>query len=360
LQAPLELLLVALRDDQSSVRSAAARAFSRNPRPAVLPALIATLTDSEWIVRAEVARALGKLSDPEALAGLLVAARDPDAAVRAAALLALGETGASEVVELLNAALQDEDWSVREAATLALAQFTEPVAIPPLLNARLDQDPSVRSAAEAGLQQLYPNITATPPPPSDSFTQWLGRIEMSQAENTPHADQIFALLDSAPDSQSQARFAPISPAENHVDQPASSGLPVKRRKVTRLLTLVEAQDVPAPIPATDETTDLFATSLFAHMQHTAAQPPTRSTWPYRLMRLAEALVAILIFAGLIVTGLMFVNRPDVVPVQQNAPSAFTIYREHIGSVEKLAWSPDGRLMASADNRGMVLIWQVGS
>ncbi len=358
MQAPLELLLVALRDEQSSVRSAAARALSRNPRPAALPALIAALTDSEWVVRTEVARALGKLPDPEALAGLLVAARDPDADVRAAALLALGETGAIEVVELLSAALQDEDWSVREAATLALAQFPDAAAIPPLLNARLDQDPAVRAAAEDGLQHLYPDIDATPPPPSDSFAQWLARIEMPHVESTPREDQAFAPSCSVLDADLQT--TPSSLSEKHTDSPVSSEFSIKKRKVTRLLTLVETSDVPAPMPVTDETTGISATSLFAHARHTIAPPAARSTWPNRLGRLAEALVALLILAGLLVTWLLVANRPDVVPVPQHISSAFTIYRGHTASVEKLAWSPDGRSMASADNRGTVQIWQVSS
>lgn len=356
MQAPLELLLVALRDEQSSVRSAAARALSRNPRPAALPALIATLTDSAWVVRTEVARALGKLADPEALEGLLVAVRDPDAAVRSAALLALGETGASEVVELLNAALRDEDWSVREAATLALAQFTEATAIPPLLNARLDQDPAVRAAAEEGLQRLYPDIDITPPPPSDSFAQWLARIETPYAESAPLADQTSTIMFAA-DHDTQTT---LIPSEKHTEPTANGEPRTKKRRATRLLTLVETRDIPDPLPVADETTGISATSLFAQMQQAIEQPGAWSAWPHRLARLAEALVALLILAGLIITWLLVANRPDVVPVPQSSLSAFTIYRGHTSSVEELAWSPDGRLMASADNRGAVHIWQVSN
>ncbi len=321
--APLELLLVALRDDQSSVRIAAARALSRNPRQAALPALIATLTDSEWVVRTEVVRALGKLSDSESLAALLVAARDTDASVRSAVLLALGETGATEALELLNAALQDEDWEVREAATLALAQFVQPVVIPSLLNARLDQDPSIRSAAEAGLQHLYPNIAAIPPPPSDSFAQWLARIE------TPQTVQATIHQPTELDGGG------VDGVQN------MPGTPTKRNVFP---WFPGHRDASKP-----------------HLGNDAGRSPfLRRANGLNFVRLAEVLVTALIFAGLIFTWLILANRPNVVPVRQNAPSAFTVYRGHTSSVEKLAWSPDGRSMASADSRGMVRIWQVGS
>ena len=328
--APLELLLVALRDEQSSVRAAAARALTRNPRPAALPALIATLTDTAWVVRAEAARALGKLADPESLETLLVTARDPDPAVRSASLLALAEIGGTSSVDLLNAALSDEDSSVREAATLALAQLADPAAIPALLNARLDQDQAVRTTAEEGLQHLYPEFDPMPLPPSDSFAQWLTRIEASQ---TPYELQEAEQIESTPSDALVEKLAEAQTA--------------RRWKAIKLLR----RDAP-------EMTLPTLPSRGVKLAETAQHIP--DAWTHKLALLGEALVSILILVGLVVTWLILANRPDVSPVKQTGPSAFTIYREHISSVEKLAWSPNGRVMASADLRGTVRIWQVGS
>src|SRR5258708_7562602 len=128
-QVPLELLLVGLRDEQSSVRVAAARALGHNPRQSALPALVATLDDSEWLVRAEAALALGKLPEFAPLEPLLVTIHDPDASVRAATTWTLGEIGKEHgsipLFEALKLALQDSDWSVREAATLVVGQLEQ-------------------------------------------------------------------------------------------------------------------------------------------------------------------------------------------------------------------------------------------
>lgn len=331
--APLELLLVALRDEQSNVRAAAARSLARNPRLAALPALVATLTDTAWVVRAEAARALGQLADPVSLEALLVVAHDPDSAVRSAALLALAEIGGTSSVDLLDAALSDEDWSVREAAALALAQLADPAAIPALLNARLDQDHAIRATAEESLQQLYPAFDATPPQPSDSFAQWLTRIEASQ---TPYA------LPEVED----ALIAPI-PADTSIEEMIEAQAR-RRRKTIRLLRRESPAAAPPVLPGREVELVLANKRVLPVF------------WSRKLALLGEALISLLILVGLIVTWLVLANRPAVVPVKQTGPSAFTVYQGHTSSVEKLAWSPDGRLMASADLRGTVNIWQVSS
>lgn len=298
--APLELLLVALRDEQSNVRAAAARALSRNPREAAIPALIATLTDTAWVVRAEAIRALGKIPEPASLESLLAATHDTDAEVRSAALNALGEMGRAEAIEPLTAALQDEDWSVRETATLVLGQLAEQVAIPSLLNARLDQDTFVREAAETGLRQIYPEITSTPPPPSDSFAQWLQRIDSSPGESIGNADQ---------------------PARTFV--PATMQHP---RRVGK-----------------------------------RSKPSSASLrWTRKIAGLTEGLVAALILACLLFAWLTIEGRTRSLSAGQGNSLTFTTYHGHSSSVGKLAWSPDGLSIASADSRGTVEVWQAST
>lgn len=317
--APLELLLIALRDEHASVRIAAARALSRNPRQAALPALVAILTDTEWVVRTEAVRALGKLSDPEALAALLVAVRDTDSAVRAAALLALGETGSPEAIEPLHAALQDDDWSIREAATFALTQLVASTTTPSLLNTHLDQDPAIRSLAETGQRYISPDRTAPSSLRNISFTQ----PKVSQTEQIEsiafvkqHGNRDFAF------SHTEG-LSPQHPIEN--------------------------------VPYTSAT---------ATLQPSLAGAMSRGR-RFNVMRLVNSLVVGLIFGGLILIGLFLINQSlangqHTSAVKQNTLPTFTTYRGHTSGVEHLAWSPDGRTIASADNRGMVRIWQVDS
>lgn len=308
--APLELFLIALHDSHSSVRIAAARALSRNPRPATLSALLAILTDTEWVVRTEAVRALGKLSDPEALPSLLVATRDPDAAVRAATLLALTEISPIEAMAPLHDALQDEDWSVRETATLLLAKYTTPTPLSLRPSAHVEQNSSINPTVETEPQRLSPYLV---PMPALLCTPNAAYSENSDAQhklNTQHP---------------QEDTIPASFQETHVkDKQFLQRTPARQRWSPPLETTV------------------------------------RRVRKLNLMHLAEGLLIVLIALGLLFTWLVLSKLPNVSAVRPSAPVAFTIYRGHTRSVEKLAWSPDGHLMASADNRGTVQIWQVSN
>jgi HEAT repeat protein len=309
--APLELLLVALCDEQSNVRVAAARALSRNPRQAAVPALVSALEDREWVVRVEAARALGSLPESAPLEPLLLAAKDKDPTVRAAAIWALGRTGAERAFEPLNTALQDEDWSVRETAALALGQLAEQAAVPPLLNARMDRDASVRTAAGASLQQLYPEFSSSPPPRSDSFEQWLERTDYSKRQDPPYAGE----------EQHQALHQ------------KSAILYKKKTQSTQALT---------------------------GLSNRRKSPPTPAYWPHRLGELAGSLLAAFILICLLVSWLAIATWPRSSYLGHHGISAFTTYRGHNSSVNQLAWSPDGLTIASADTRGTVLVWQAST
>lgn len=308
-QAPLGLLLAAMRDEQSSVRVAAARALSRNPRQAAISALVAALEDSEWLVRSEVALALGAMRELAPLEPLLRALQDQDATVRASVARALGETNAAGALEPLNATLQDEDWSVREAATLALTQLDldGQAVVPPLLNARLDRDPAVREAAETGLLQMYPDITSTPPVPSDSIERWLERIESPDG----------ALL-----ACHQVTARPLQ-SENE-------------RISTRR----------------------------ARPKRGAASPSGAFKWPLKAIHTAEGVLAAMIITSLFVVWLAIETQPRSTQGQANPANSrsitFTTYHGHDSKVIKLAWSPDGQYIASADTRGNVLLWQAST
>lgn len=308
-QAPLGLLLVGLNDEQSSVRAAAARALARNPRQAAIPALVAALGDTEWVVRAEAAMALGKLQEFTPLEPLQVTLKDKDATVRAAAVEALGDIGTERVLEPLQEALRDEDWSVREAATLALGRMGRQSTLLLLRDPYLESNSSVGEAEEIHVQAISSGIFS--PPPSDSFARWLERIESYEANTL--ADE------SDPTHQ-------ISPPMKRTrgSQPAgrASGKNQKRKKTLE-----------------------------------------NSGWSRKLARLAEGLLAAIMIACLIVAWVVIQPRPRPTQVGSSGssnPPAFTIYRGHDSSVERLAWSPDGHTIASADVRGAVQIWQAGT
>lgn len=309
-QAPLELLLVALNDQQSSVRAAAARALGRNLRPAAAPALVKALNDEEWVVRAEAALALGQFAESAPLEPLLAATRDRDASVRAAAQKALAELRAEKALDSLNRALTDDDWSVREAATLALGSLDEETAHAALQTACLDTDPVVRQAAETLLQ--HPHQTEHSPTQAlaaDSFAQWLERIRSPQHYLASSEEQFAGTAIYSWHGQKQTPYAPEG-----------------RR-------------------GTDTRQRLGAILL----------------WSRKVAHLAEGLLAALLIVCLLVAWLVIASqtRTPVVQVGSSSTSspAFTIYRGHDSSVESVAWSPDGQTMASADTRGTVHIWQ---
>jgi hypothetical protein len=301
-QAPLELLLVTLRDEQSGVRAAAARALGHNPRQAAIPALVATLDDPEWLVRVEVVMALGSLPESAPLEPLLTAAHDGDAAVRAAAIWALGEVGTEQAVEQLQSALQDDDWSVREAATLALGQRAARAALPPLLSTRLDGS----SSTIAPIRQPSPEMLP-PLPPETAFTPRL------------HADGYLPLPKNV---QTSAMSIGNSASLQTAETPAEYILSSKNRHQNIL--------------------------------------PETFKWPRKIEPQLIAVLGTIILVGVLVSWLVIIAWPRSTQAGVQSALALTIYHGHNSSVEKLAWSPDGVTIASADSRGMVRVWQANT
>lgn len=304
-QAPLGLLLAAMHDEQRSVRVAAARALSRNPRQAAISALVAALEDSEWLVRAEAVLALGELHELAPLEPLLTALQDKDAAVRAAAAQALGTCTTTRVLSALKTALRDEDWSVREAAALALArlELEEPPTIVPLPSTPADADPLIREAAEAGLLQIYPPVISVPLPGGNEPSPWQKPGEYAQSTRLEHTT-----------TRTRARQKSGRRAGPEIQEP---------RGVSASLN-----------------------------------------WPRKAMHTAGGVLAAALITGLFLAWLAIEAQPH--PTQGQAGSntthaiTFTVYRQHTSDVQNMAWSPDGQLLASADIRGTVLIWQANT
>lgn len=163
-QRSLPLLVAALRDDDISVRTCAARALRNRGDVSTLPALLTATQDTNLRVRLEVIYALGAIQDMRAEATLLALLKDPAEAVQLAAVIALKKLGsphaAQPLLDCLHAAqgvilraalldtlgemkearvkddalaaLQSEDRLLRVNAIFALGMIKEPAAVQPL------------------------------------------------------------------------------------------------------------------------------------------------------------------------------------------------------------------------------------
>jgi HEAT repeat protein/beta-lactamase regulating signal transducer with metallopeptidase domain len=137
-------LVTALSDDDHEVRTTAARGIGRlaeyhggrraqshasyaqmgQALPRTVAPLIAALRDDDSDVREAVARALGYLGDPRAVDPLIAALNDGASDVRKEAVYALGRIHDDRAVDPLIAVLEDADSEVRRAAVRTLSQFS--------------------------------------------------------------------------------------------------------------------------------------------------------------------------------------------------------------------------------------------
>jgi len=147
-------LLIALKDPDDQVRSAAAEALCKIADPACIDALVRALRDSHKHVRAIAAQGLGQFGGPNMVQPLLALMRDPHWEVREAACLALGRLGDPRGFDPLVGALKDHDREVREAAIRGLSQLNDKRAIGPVVMALVDEQDSVRQIAGAALGLL--------------------------------------------------------------------------------------------------------------------------------------------------------------------------------------------------------------
>jgi HEAT repeat protein len=152
----VEPLLTALKDENSEVRLAAARALGEIGDPQAVEPLLAALKDQHSSVRRAAAEALGRISDVRAVeslpAALKNALKDEDRDVRRAAAKALAQQ--IKGVEYLMSALTDRPWMAREAAAEMLGEIKDPRAVEPLRAVLKDEEGSVRRAAVKALVQI--------------------------------------------------------------------------------------------------------------------------------------------------------------------------------------------------------------
>jgi HEAT repeat protein len=176
----------ALKDDESEVRVAAAKALGLFQDDRAVPPLVAAIKDRKAEVRAAAILSLRQIGDATAIDALVHALNDYQHSVRwqaAGALNALGwrpgnnmefilravatahhEDAAvhgPEAVEVLVNALEDRSCPRRHAAAAALGKTGDPRAVAPLENALNDEDSHVRVAAVEALSLIGHPQSAT-------------------------------------------------------------------------------------------------------------------------------------------------------------------------------------------------------
>jgi bilin biosynthesis protein len=123
-----EYLYAALKSDSLDVRCAVIGAIAHVAQEQTdeksCNILISALTDPESLIRTEAASALGNVNYPAAIPHLILATKDTDVEVRKAAVSGLGKLGDRSVIGALETAMeQDEAVVVRTLAKLAIAQI---------------------------------------------------------------------------------------------------------------------------------------------------------------------------------------------------------------------------------------------
>ena len=125
------VLLSALRDDNWSVRWAAAEALAVMGNRAAIPHLSERLADPSWIVQVSVVRGLVELGAATVIGRMLPLLGSPVKAVREAVAEACGELKASQAIARLGETLKnDADDFVRFAALRSIQQIDRAAARP--------------------------------------------------------------------------------------------------------------------------------------------------------------------------------------------------------------------------------------
>ncbi|HID72206.1 MAG TPA: HEAT repeat domain-containing protein [Thermoplasmata archaeon] len=167
-------------------------------------------------VRREAVAFLSKIEDKEIVDVLLTALKDEDSSVRRDVVHALGETGDEKVVDYLIPELEDEYPTIRAAAVEALAKIGSGKAVRALIKTMLSEDFEMRWKAKEELHRLKNTLGFEPflevLKDNDPFVRSIALTELSELENwkevLPHITKMLK------DTTTDVRIASVKALEN--------------------------------------------------------------------------------------------------------------------------------------------------
>jgi HEAT repeat protein/sRNA-binding regulator protein Hfq len=147
-----QLLIDALKDDETAVRCNAALLLGKLRSERALPELEKLLNDIRSVVRAHAVEAIGAIGSTNSSAKIIDLLGDPNFNVREKTVEALGYLGDTIAILPLINALRDVNPDVRGAAATALSFIRDPRAIPSLYSLLKDENTTVREKARSSLR----------------------------------------------------------------------------------------------------------------------------------------------------------------------------------------------------------------
>jgi hypothetical protein len=265
--------------------------------------VIEALKSADWQTRAAAIKALGELKERSSLDLLLKGAGDEHGNVRVAAVRALATLGHQESIPPLIAALRDPEWYVRAAAAQALGKMQGHIPVADLVHAVNDEDESVRAAAVWALGRAGIESPAEPLLAALNDPTWLVREAAELA-----LDELDALQ-------------PGVSSADRVEQDAvlQSNKPAARSKARRR---------------------------------------------FSLQRFVESGLVAAVLIMLLISWIVIAQRPRTASPGPSISPAPVIYHGYsggiYGGVYKVAWSPDGTLIASVNADGSVMVWDAST
>ncbi|MFH1480091.1 MAG: HEAT repeat domain-containing protein [Pseudomonadota bacterium] len=203
-------LIAALKDTHPEVQSAAGRALIGLGKKGS-KGLFDALGDKDPYVRTIVVKGLGEIKGPLAVEPLISALKDRDPGVRKGVIRALAITRDKRVTVPLISATGDEDADVRKTALEALGELKDPRAVPPLIAALKDRNTAVQGIAKGSLIRIgkvaVPNLLEAledgHPHVREFAAEMLGKIKDSRSVQS----LIHTLRDQEPSVRGSAALA---------------------------------------------------------------------------------------------------------------------------------------------------------
>jgi WD40 repeat protein len=264
---------------------------------------IEALNAAQWQTRVAAIRSLGALKERAPIDLLIKSLGDEHGNVRVAAVRALATHSDQASVVSLTAALHDPEWYVRAAAAQSLGKMRGRIPIDELVQAVNDEDESVRAAAVWALGQAGIRAPVEPLLAALLDPTWLVREAAELALDELNIQE----LDRSP-TNGEEQFSVIRD-----DKPVRS---INKQRRFSFQRIVE-------------------TGLVA---------------------------AVLII--LLASWIIIAQRPRTGSPGPSIAPAPVIYRGYTGGVYggvyKLAWSPDGTLIASVNADSSVLVWDAST